>query len=397
MSDRRGALLAGLYAFVVFWLTAAHQLVFRWDFYFLADAFLHGRTWVEYPLPGAIDTVTLNGHVYVPFAPLPAVFLMPLVAVFGVLALLPWEPTINAALAATCVGLAWSLIGRIAGGSMRTQIWLTAFFAFSTALWSITVRGGVWHTGQLIATMVTLIGLLEATGARRPWVLGMVAGAGFLARAPLLFAVPFYAWIAAGGGHADLRPLAAPGALRRSTVVVGVAVVAVGLAAVYNAVRFGSPLESGYALANLPPQLAGTRDQGLFSLAYLPRNLNLLLWHPPTAGPPPLFLLPDGYGLSIFITSPAIVMVGWADYGRRFVLACALTAMVVLVPSLLYYGGGWQQVGFRYFLDSMPFVLVVMAAGWKREAATAWKALIAFGIVAGIWGVIFTYLSILQR
>jgi hypothetical protein len=396
MSGRLGAVLAGLYAFVVFWLTAHQVSVFRWDFYFLADAFLHGRTWVEYPLPGAVDTVTVGGHVYVPFAPLPAVLFTPLVAVFGVLPLLPWEPTINAALAATSAGLAWSLIARFDGGNLRTRIWLTAFFAFSTALWSITVRGGVWHTGQLVATVVTLLGLLESTGPRRPWVLGLVAGAGFLARAPLLFAIPFYAWIAASGEQADGWRMGSGPAWGRAAMVIGLAGVAVVLAGAYNAVRFGSPLESGYALAELPSALAGTRDQGLFSLAYLPRNLDLLLWHLPVTAAPPLFLLPDGYGLSIFITSPAIVMIGWADYRRPFILACGLTAFAVLVPSLLYYGGGWLQVGFRYFFDSMPFVLVLMAAGWKREMATLWKVLIAFGIAVGVWGVIFTYLSVLS-
>jgi hypothetical protein len=339
----------------------------------------------------------MNGHVYVPFAPLPAVVFMPLVAVFGVLPLLPWEPTINAALAATSVGLAWMLISRFDGGSPRTRIWLTAFFAFSTALWSITVRGGVWHTGQLIATVATLLGLLESTGQRRPWLLGLAAGAGFLARAPLLFAVPFYAWVAGASGEADgWRWRMDRSAILRGAVVVAIAVVAVGLAGAYNFVRFGSPLESGYALAALPTALAGTRDHGLFSFAYLPRNLDLLLWHLPVAAQPPLFLLPDGYGLSIFITSPAIVMIGWANYRRPFVLACALTALAVLVPSLLYYGGGWLQVGFRYFFDSMPFVLVLMVAGWKRDMATLWKVLIAIGIAVGVWGVIYTYLSVLS-
>ena len=126
------------------------------------------------------------------------------------------------------------------------------------------------------------------------------------------------------------------------------------------------------------------------------RNLDLLLWHLPVAAAPPLFLLPDGYGLSVFITSPAIVMIGWADYRRPFILACALTALAVLLPSLLYYGGGWLQVGFRYFLDPMPFVLVLMASGWRREMASLWKVLIAIGILVGIWGVIFTYLSVLS-
>ena len=33
--------------------------------------------------------------------------------------------------------------------------------------------------------------------------------------------------------------------------------------------------------------------------------------------------------------------------------------IAVLIPTLLYYGGGWLQYGYRYFLDSVPFVIAL--------------------------------------
>ena len=33
--------------------------------------------------------------------------------------------------------------------------------------------------------------------------------------------------------------------------------------------------------------------------------------------------------------------------------------VAVLIPTLLYYGGGWLQYGYRYFLDSVPFVMAL--------------------------------------
>ena len=33
--------------------------------------------------------------------------------------------------------------------------------------------------------------------------------------------------------------------------------------------------------------------------------------------------------------------------------------VAVLIPTLLYYGGGWLQYGYRYFLDSVPFVIAL--------------------------------------
>ena len=35
----------------------------------------------------------------------------------------------------------------------------------------------------------------------------------------------------------------------------------------------------------------------------------------------------------------------------------------MLIPTLLYYGGGWLQFGYRYFLDSIPFVWALGAMG----------------------------------
>ena len=37
-------------------------------------------------------------------------------------------------------------------------------------------------------------------------------------------------------------------------------------------------------------------------------------------------------------------------------------AVAVLIPTLLYYGGGWLQYGYRYFLDSVPFVMALCLA-----------------------------------
>lgn len=387
------ALLIAAYAATIYWLTSFQFSSLRWDFYFLADALLHGRLDVAYPPPGAIDTVTVGGRVYLPFAPFPAVLFMPLVALVGPLGLIPFEPLINSLLSALDVALCWVLLSRIGSLPHRTRLWLVMLFALSTPLWWITTRGGVWHTSQIVATGITLIGLLEVTGRRRWWVLGLVAATGFLTRAPLLFAVPLWAAAAYVGASPDHRRRQLARRAAPAFAVLAMAGLAIVVAFAYNAARFGSPLESGYGLAVLAPQLEGTREHGLFSLAYVPRNLDLLLTRLPVPAPPPLFLLPDGFGLSLFIASPGLLLALFADFRRRLFVACGLTAIAVLVPSLLYYGGGWYQVGFRYFLDSIPFVMVLVASGAARVFGPVWKLLIGIGILVGFYGFVFAYIS----
>jgi len=59
-------------AFVVFYLCARDFDAGRSDFYYLADAFLDGRTWLAFA-PGPNDVVVIDRRYFVPFAPFPAI------------------------------------------------------------------------------------------------------------------------------------------------------------------------------------------------------------------------------------------------------------------------------------------------------------------------------------
>ena len=54
----------------------------------------------------------------------------------------------------------------------------------------------------------------------------------------------------------------------------------------YNLDRFGSPLESGYALATLPEWLENQRRLGLFSIVHVGMNLNYLYIGDTSSGTP---------------------------------------------------------------------------------------------------------------
>ena len=157
----------------------------------------------------------------------------------------------------------------------------------------------------------------------------------------------------------------------------------------YNALRFGSPWESGYGLATLPGFLEAQRLQGLFSPAHVPMNLDYFLIHLPTVIPTFPFFRPDGLGLSVFITSPGLLFATQADWRRPRSRWLAGAVIAVLVPTLLYYGGGWLQFGYRYFLDSVPFVIALcgLAAVHRGKVGPGWMALIAIGTVVMAFGV----------
>jgi hypothetical protein len=261
------------------------------------------------------------------------------------------------------------------------------------------------HTGHLIATILTFACLIELEGRRRAWLIGLAAGAAFLTRAPLAFAVPFYALMLHRSAEEGSEPGAGtnPGAYiarareaipwrQWAWLALGV-LPSIAFFFLYNVLRFGTPLESGYALATLPDWLERQRALGLFSIAHVPMNLDYFLVHLPRAIPRPPFFQPDGLGLSVFITSPGLLFALRADWRTPRTWWLAGATIAVLIPTLLYYGGGWLQFGYRYFLDSVPFVMALCgsAAVARGGVGWGWRLLIAFGVLVGALGVYWAY------
>jgi hypothetical protein len=401
--EARRAILVGwgivLVSALIYWLCNRQYDAGRGDFFYLADAFLHGRAW----LPGALgpnDVIVVDGHYYVPFAPFPAIALMPLVALIGPVTADQVESGINATLAAAGVGLCWWLLGRIGVRRLVDRFWLVVLFGFSTQILWVTTRGGVWHTGHLVATILTFACLIELWGRQRAWLIGLLAGAAFLTRAPLAFAVPFYALMleprvrtvtaeVVGGYVARARTWP-----WRSWLWLGLGVLpSIAFFFFYNQVRFGTPFESGYALATLPGFLEAQREQGLFSIVHVPMNLDYLFIHLPRLIPNPPFFRPDTLGMSVFLTSPGLLFALRADWRLPRAWWLAGAAIAVLIPTLLYYGGGWLQYGYRYFLDSVPFVMALcgLAAVARGRVGWGWRVLIAFGTAVMAVGVYWAY------
>ncbi len=395
-------LLAGvavaLAAFFVYWLSNRLYDAGRGDLFYLADAFLHGRTSISVVL-GPNDVIYFNNQVYVPFAPFPAIVLMPLVALIGPVTADQWETGINAGLAAFVVLLAWWVAGRIGASRLRDRLALAILLGFSTQVWWVTTRGGVWHTGHLVAMILTLVLLAEMFGRRRALLMGLLVGMAFLTRAPVAFAAPAVAlWLIPDDVPLTPRRAAVRAWLGRlpwpDWVLLGLGLLpSLGFFFWYNVVRFGSPLESGYALATLPEWLQVQRAQGLFSLSHVAMNIDYLFQKVPALIPDFPYFRPDGLGMSVFITSPALLLAVRSPWRERRSWWLLLAAVLVLIPTLLYYGGGWLQYGYRYFLDSIPFVWALVAMGVVHRGSIRWWGwlLIGWGVLVGLGGVYWAY------
>ncbi len=381
--------IAMVAAGIAFWYTAGFDAR-RPDIFYLSEAFLHGQTGLSVQL-GANDVIPLNNYFYVPFAPFPSIFFMPLMLFISPQTAHQYEPVINSILAAIDVGLVWAMARRLGVERRRDLIWLGLLLGFSTAIWWVTVRGGVWHTSHLIATMLTLLALSETFGRRRPLLIGLLLGAAFLTRPPLLFAGPFFAFVLTF--DRSIRTWVGRRAITRDWALLGIGVApSIAFFFWFNYVRFGSPLDSGYLEATLPLWLEAIRYQGLFSISHLPQNWDYFMLHTPTVIPDFPWIKPDGLGMSILITSPGLLLSLRADWRTRLSWGLAAAFVLVMIPVMLYYGGGWLQYGFRYALDAIPFAVALCATVLaRRRAGLLWWLALAVGLVVNAIGVYWAY------
>ena len=61
--------------------------------------------------------------------------------------------------------------------------------------------------------------------------------------------------------------------------------------------------------------------------------------------------------------------------------------VLIAVPNLLYQNSGWVQFGYRFSLDYLPFLLLMLAA-CGRKFGKLFVALCVFALVVNLFGAV---------
>ncbi|HLH73484.1 MAG TPA: hypothetical protein VKX96_09385 [Chloroflexota bacterium] len=409
-------------------LSALTYVAYRWvagpsvlhqsselHFVLLAEALLHGRLWLDPTQAARLGDITVfAGRYYVAFPPMPAILMLPFVAWRG-----PSfdDRLFSIALGSVNVGLTYLLARRLTWPRFSDlavpigrieAVAVAVLLGFGTVAFYSALAGTVWFVAHIVALCFTLLYLLECTGACRPLVAGVLLAAAFLARAPAIFGLVFWAILAlrCTRGFREALWLASRFAIPL--------VVAVVLLLAQNFVRFNSPFDFGYRSMRIASQLRPDLEQyGQFSSHFLPRNLAALLITAPLVSPtdlatwvgsadgpsvllyrlttlpepgvPPFPVTFDPWGTGLWAVSPALAF-GLRPPGRRYALAFAagLAALVVAIPDLLYYNTGWYQYGYRFAADFIPFLLILVVLGLRRPLPPALRALFVLLLLISI-------------
>lgn len=363
-----------LLAFVVYALTRRGDNPYN-QYVLLSDAFLHGRLHLV-DAPEFLELARFGNRLYVIDPPAPTIFLLPFVALFGTGA---DHVLISCGVGAVAVGMLWIAARRL-WLDQGFAVAMVLLVAFGTNFWWIASDGGFWSFAHAAAVFFMAAALVEATGRRRPWLVGLLVGLAGLSRLPVFLIAPLYAYFVLDG---DLR---LTGRNVRRLVWFGSALggAAAGYIA-YNWARYGSLTDLGY----YHPQYLSEPwfERGRFDITYIPRHIEAILFLAPVRDEVFPFFRPTSAGLALIFTTPAFLYALRAKLTPRHV--AALVAACLVAAVLVTHGTtGWSQFGYRFSLDLLPALWLLTASGMRERLDRPKIAVLALCFLVNLWGVL---------
>jgi hypothetical protein len=408
-------------------------------FVWQADAFWHGRFVIAYPvvtgpfqngyfqdvmpLPSQPGTPSYG---LLPFPPLPALLLMPFVAIFG---LATDAQLVGVVLGAVNVGLAWRMTSRLTQ-SRGAALLATLFFAFGTVHWYASMLSTTWFLAHVVAVTFVLLAITLALDAEQQerlrgrmrqigdglagrrnallttieesslflswyrrfrhhidplqFMAGFVFGIAALARLTVVFGAPFFLFVGGGGSFWKRGLSAGLGAAIPLALLVVYNIAATGhlfnpaydyLYRTENVSYLPPPADACLFPADFCKSLRIDRSLGIEDIGHIPLNALIMFAWPPIVQPDCglqllnqncAVLKPSWIGMSLLLTSPAyllILPVVLAAWRRRIVIGSLLAVTAITLVNLMHFSQGWVQFGYRFSNDFVPFALVLVTLG----------------------------------
>jgi 4-amino-4-deoxy-L-arabinose transferase-like glycosyltransferase len=345
-------------------------------FVYLADAFLHGRLSLSGGGISLAEVVPQNGNYYVVYPPMPAILLLPFVAVFGTSF---DQSLLSIMLASLCVSITWLMLKKI-GSNGNKALWLASLFGFGTCFWYIASVGSSWYIEHVSAVLFLTSAIILALYRKSDFAVGLLLGCAALSRLPTVLAFPFFLLLIY-----DQNSSWKPRFKQAALFALGL-LIPIGLNALYNFVRYGTFLDVGYYLI---PGIGQDPffQQGIFNIAYIPRHLYAIFLQGPTLLSHFPFLKANWMGLGLFFTTPAFIYIFKGPWNKLSKYA-ALAVVCILPPIITHGTVGFTQFGYRFSLDFTPFLILLTAKGMRENLGSPEKALIILSLLVNLWSVV---------
>ena len=336
---------------------------------------------------------------YVSFPPFPAVLLTPAVAIFGRDFSDPLFWAIFAGLAPAFLFLLLRRLREedISPRTLKEDLLLVTLFAFGSVYFFTAVQGSVWFCAHIVASLLLVLFLYFGIGAKSPLWAGVALGLCFMTRPSTSPFALFFLFEAIRSSRAGedkegaglltfLGGTAWKKVLMKCAVFAAPILVVGGLAMWANASRFNDPFEFGHAylMIRWRPRI---EKWGLFNFHFFAKNLSVYVAGLPWLSAAAPYVMISRHGLALWITSPGLLPLLWPKKITKLMGGLFITVAIVAILDLCYQNSGWVQFGYRFSLDYMPALIVLLALS-RRRFGGFWIALLVFAMAVNTFGAI---------
>ena len=262
-------------------------------------------------------------------------------------------------------------------------------FGFGTIHWWVAIAGGVWTFSQTVSVTFLLIAILLTLHKHHSFLIGISLGASYWSRLTTILSLPFFLIYTHERWY---RPSSAKSLFQKIDIkflfFLGLGIgLFIALNAIYNFARFDTPFDISYYLI---PEIfeEPLYQKGIFDITYIPRGLNAIFLRLPELLQETPYIIPNENGLAIWITTPAFIYAFRAGIKNKFSLGCWVSIILIALVNFSHGTWGFVQFGYRFAVDFYPFLFLLTVRGIGNEIKWHHKALIIFGIVVNLWGVL---------
>lgn len=343
----------------------------------LSTQFVNGHIALPiYNLP-VRDISAYYNNFYVYFGPLSSILLMPFAFFFK-----DAFPQVTIGVGSMIVSfIAVYFISKKFKFNTPDSLWLSLFFVFSTVLFSSSVINITAYQVEALGVPFILLAIWAYVSNRNSLLIGLFIGLATMTRITLMLAVVFFFF----------ELMQKRFSIKKFLLMLIPIIIALSLLGAYNNRRFHSIFETGYnyniSTRDLP--IGANLKYGDKSIMHIPANLYSFLF----MSPEPLKEKGDGFilkfpylkvspwGVAIWFSSPLFLLLLCRFRKGIYTLSSSLTSIALALPVFTWYSIGYAQVGYRYALDFLPFVFLLLIPSLAPKLSKTAIFLIILGVI----------------
>ncbi len=321
------------------------------------------------------DKIEFEGKNFIPFPPGASFLLLPFLMVSKTIT----QQQVSIIIGSFSVVLMYLLLQKFT--KKLNAILLTLFFGFGTSFFWSAVVGTTWFFAHVSAVFFLLLSLLLHF-SKKDFLSGIFFALSALTRLPLLVAGLFYLFQL----FKEQK--------RFIYFLIG-SFVFIPIMLSYNFLRFGNFFEMGYKIVynqynNSGIKVSISDNFGYFSYKNIPLHIYSFFAMPPNieiADGIVKSIKPSPFGMGIIFTSPLLLLIFWPNFKKGIELNAAVTALFCALPSFFHYAQGWVQFGYRFILDFIVFLMIILSIRFKASILNIF--LISISVIINFWGVLW--------